>query len=167
MNFKGLVKAVLFISSFAFATSTLASVNYAGTDCKEEFGTGIDLDWDGSAYNTGTGSLYIVCHVPHSDFDGFLHNGAIEGGFFTAIDENASDNMNCRFRSIWQTGSTINGVWAASSSTTGHGNHIQKVGLAGTDQENSDSVYILSCRIPGTDAVSARRSALRGYRVDQ
>lgn len=167
MNINGFIKIALFLSGCFMAATSFASANYAGTDCKEEFGTGLDLDWTGAATNTSSSTLWVVCHVPHTDFDGFLHNGAIESGFFTAIDEGDSTNVTCRFRSIWQTGVTLNAVWAASGSTSGHGNHIQKIGLGGTDQENGDSVYIMSCTLPGTDPASGHRSSLRGYRVDQ
>lgn len=167
MKINGLIKIALLVSGCVIAMSSFAAVNYAGSDCREELGTGLDLDWTGAGINTSAGSLWVVCPVPHTDFDGTFHNGAIESGFFTAVDEHDGQNITCRFRSIWQDGSVLTVRLAASGTTSGHGDHIQKIGLGGINLDTQESVYVLSCSMPGRDPASSHSSFIRGYRVDQ
>jgi len=163
-----LTKTVLMLIPIAALLSTGAfgqTINYSGSDCVKRSGGDINYDYDGGVGNTNTTSLsWVVCHVPHADFDGFGHNGGIENGWFDAHDGHTSRNIACRFRghSINTSANRIDRQYGSMGYTGDLG--YQRVNLGGVG-ENQYSSYVLACSMPDSDA--GRVSRVYTYRVNQ
>ncbi len=156
----------LFILGLASANVYADAVNYSGSDCVRRAGGAIAYDFHGGVYNTSnTTNAYVLCHVPHTDFDGFLNPGEIDSGYYEAVDLHSSRNVACRFRShALNSNGSIYRHYGSMGYTTGFGTHGQTANLGGIP-ERSDTAYVLACDIPPTTSNGA--SKVYTYRVNQ
>ena len=139
--------------------------NNAGSDCVLRSGGPISYSGDGAVINTNAATANILCHVPHTDFDGFLNAGEIDSGFYEAVDLNNGANITCRFRSVTLLNNgSVNVQLGTSGSTAGFGTQRQSRPLGGVG-ENSNSAYVLACSIPPHQA--AGDSKIQVYSVTQ
>lgn len=152
-------------------TVQAGKVNYNGSDCVARSGS-ILYDFDGAAYNNSTTtSAYVLCHVPHTDFDSFLNNGEIDSGWVDVVDKNRSSrsnngDANCRFRGHSVNGSgTLNRRYGSMGYSSGFGTHRQRLSLGGVG-EDSSSNFTLACHIPRRDTVTGV-TKVHVYRVNQ
>lgn len=167
------MKTVLFklvfvslISVFVTIDAFAESVNFSSSECVRRSGAAVSYDFDGAIYTTSTtSSAWVLCHVPHTDFDGFLHNGGIDSGWYQAIDRSNNDNMSCRFRGrSLNSNGTISRQYGAMGDTFGEGTQRQHVTLSGIG-ENYNSGYVLACELPPRTANGSTK--LYTYRVNQ
>jgi len=149
-NSKLIGKTLVFVTiALSSAGSFAAKENHSASNCILERGGAIDYGFYGAVYNSSTTlTSRILCPIPHTDFDGFLNAGEIDGGWVDTVDKNASKNISCRFRS--QSINNNGTMWIASSalkSTHGFGTHKQRLSLSKAS-ENANSAYNLACNIP-------------------
>lgn len=168
MFIKNIRLIVSLLLTLAFSTSTFASENYSGTDCKHEFGANeLNFTWNGDVFNNADTTTWVVCHIPHTDFDGTFHTGAIESGFVHVIDHNSVSNISCRFRAPrTEANGAVIVDSTASASSAGFGTQRRQLNL-GNLQETWNSSYVMSCTIPGRDSGTGRASSIKMYRVNQ
>lgn len=153
--------------SLAYGTVQAGSTNYNGSDCVARSGS-INLDFDGAAYNNSTTTTaYVLCHVPHNDFDNWpLHTGAIDSGFVHLVDLNRTSNASCRFRGHSVNGNgTLNRYYGTTAYSIGFGTHRQQLN-PGAVHEDWASNFTLACAIPRRDPVTGV-TKLHVYRVNQ
>jgi len=161
-----ILRAAIAVTAALSSTNSSAAENYSGSDCIRRSGGAIAYDFSGAIQNTSTTqSSFVLCHVPHTDFDGLLNAGEIDSGFVDTVDLNNGSDVRCRFRSqsirnngtIWQSAT-------AMRRTSGFGTQKQRLSL-GSVGENGSSSYVLACEIP--PATSNGRSKVFMYRVNQ
>ncbi|MFW5444094.1 MAG: hypothetical protein ACKE51_07295 [Methylococcaceae bacterium] len=154
------------LSTFASTSSFAQTENHAGSNCVRRSGGAIAYDFHGAVYNTNyTSKSWVLCNVPHTDFDGWLNAGEINGGWFRAVDRNTSFDVKCRFRAqgVNNNGS-IAAYYGGTRGTTGFGTQGQRVNLPGVS-EHSHTGYVLACELPPRTSIGVSR--LYTYQVRQ
>ncbi|MDO8844778.1 hypothetical protein [Methylicorpusculum sp.] len=153
--------------SLFFAKASLAGTeNYAGSDCVWRSGGAVTYDINGAVSNFSNATANVLCHVPHTDYDGFLNDGEIDSGYYQAVDLNNGANISCRFRSTaLLANGTVSTQLGSVGNTAGFGTQRQHINLGGVG-EDSNSAYTIACSIPATQA-GVGTSKIQGYRVSQ
>jgi len=139
--------------------------NYSASECERRSGGAVALDFDGAMYNTSwTTRSLVVCHVPHTDFDGWFA-GEVDNGWFQAIDLNNSQNLNCRFRSrSLNSNGSIQRYYGSMGYTNGFGTQRQHIYVGGVS-EDAYSGYVFACDLPVRTNNGVTK--LYTYRVNQ
>lgn len=165
------------ISIIVLSITSLMSINlYAGS---ENHPGSMCVKWTPSdpepylnasrIYNaSSTTWLRLDCPVVHSDFDGFLHNGAIDSSWVTMIDQNYSLNGSCSLVSFTQhpMPSSYSAIWAAPAAfTSGSDARPQYLGTGSQNGEDYYSHYYFSCHVP--PSYSGNSSGLVTYNAAQ
>lgn len=164
---KSKMVAGFFLITAGFTSQAFAGPeNYPGSECVHRAGGAVHYDFDGAVSNTSsTQPSWVLCHVPHTDFDGFLNPGEVDSGFVDTVDLNPSADVRCRFRSrsISNNGNMVR-YYGAMGNTSGYGTQRRTINLNGVG-ENSRSAYVLACEIP--PRTSNGMSRVVTYRVNQ
>lgn len=126
-----------------------AKENHAGTNCVAQAGVDVRYNHDGAVFNNSTaGTAHVFCNFPHTDFDGFLNAGEVDGGWIETVDLHQTQNIDCRARRVTLNSDGSRTIVSSSlAQTTGFGTHRQH-DTFGSVGETSNSSYFLNCHIP-------------------
>ncbi len=118
-------------------------------------------------YNpSATQWMRVDCPVERTDFDGFLHNAAVEGSWIRAVDRHYSANVSCQLISYSRNSDGSASFWGTPVRTSsGSGNSTQHLNTGGLAGDNSISHLYFSCNVPPT--YSGNQSGLVTYQVSQ
>ena len=79
MTMKKLTILMGLISALSTTNVLAQTENHAGSNCVRRSGGETAYDFSGAIYNTSrTQKAYILCNIPHTDFDGFLNAGEVD-----------------------------------------------------------------------------------------
>ena len=100
--------------------------------------------------NTSTSHyLYVDCPVVRTDFDGFLHDAAVEDSWVRVVDQNWTYNNRCRLVSYSHNTNGSNSYWATGNVySSGSNAGAQQLNTNSLGGENGASHLYFSCRIP-------------------
>ncbi len=110
--------------------------------------------------------LRVDCPVVRTDFDGFLHDAAVEKSWVRMVDKNYNRNGYCRLVSYSHNTNGTTSYWATGNRfTSGSGNQAQVLNTGSLDGENGASHLYFSCHIPPSYA--GNYSSLVTYYANQ
>jgi hypothetical protein len=106
-------------------------------------------------FNTSTSRMYLDCPAHRTDFDGFLHNSAVESSWVSAIDRNTSDSVcamlvKYRHTGFSSTAQSASGGWQCTTVDSGASLYAQRLNTGSLALGHSDYHLYFSVRVPGS-----------------
>lgn len=121
-------------------------------------------EWAGVRNHTSDW-MYVDCAIPKTDFDGFLHNGAVEQSIAYVADRSSVADVHCAFYAHWKVGKYDYVAEAAGNHYSSQSSDYTQYLSAGYLDENTpDSDYFFSCQLP---PANWGVSELISFKVDQ
>jgi hypothetical protein len=166
---KHFITGISMVVALFFSATSFATENFPGVGCEKILTSGnAEYNGDGSIQNSGNTPFEVTCLVPHTDFNGTFHTGAIEQAHVFVYDGNAeasNADIWCEVLSYSMYGNiTLLGKSGRNSSKN---IGAQTITLNAINKQDINSFYSLNCRLPRVDPAYKRKSLIYGYRIDQ
>lgn len=167
-SMKYLAAAALLTGVFWNATAFAGAQSNPGSECVKWRASDPQpyLSYSGIYNDSSSSWLRVDCPVDRTDFDGFLHDAAVESSWVRVVDQNFNSNVRCQLVSYSRNGSGSNSVWSTGNRfSSGTNAGAQQLSFGNLSGENGASHLYFSCHIP--PKYSGQRSGIITYHAQQ